>query len=76
MSCRHYAIVPAIILSSILWSCPSIAEGALAIGLASDVAKHGFASGHKANAPDFAHARQEAIDGCHRSIGASEEAKK
>jgi hypothetical protein len=36
-----------------LQSCPSIAAGALAVGLPADVAHQGFAAGHSVNAADM-----------------------
>jgi hypothetical protein len=55
---------------------PSVADGALAIGLPADVAHHGFASGRAVNAADMDTGRKIAIDGCRKSLDASEEAKK
>jgi hypothetical protein len=59
-----------------LQSSPCVAAGAVALGLPADVARVGFAAGHALNAADFDSARQTAIDGCHKSDGASVAAKK
>jgi Domain of unknown function (DUF4189) len=59
-----------------LQTSPSVADGALAIGLPADVAHHGFASGYKVNAPDMDTARNAAIKGCRGWLDASDEAKK
>ncbi len=63
------------LLAAVLQSCPSVAAGALAVGLPADVARQGFAAGHALNAPDLKTARKRAIDGCHKSTGASAQAK-
>ena len=46
----------------ILWSHPAAAEGALAIGLPSDVAKSGYASGYSYNAKTTEGARKRAME--------------
>ena len=43
---------------------PAAAEGALAVGLPSDVAKDGIALGWNTNSPTAAEARQRALAGC------------
>jgi hypothetical protein len=43
------------------------AEGALAIGLPSDVAKQGFASGYSYNAENVDAARKTALEYCHKA---------
>jgi len=52
---------------------PAVAEGALAIGLPSDVAKDGIALGWNTNSPTAAEARQRALAGC-RDVKNSTEA--
>lgn len=51
----------------ILWSHPAAAEGALAIGLPSDVAKSGYASGYSYNAKTTEGARKRAMEECHKA---------
>jgi hypothetical protein len=63
------------LLAAVLQSGPSVTAGALAVGLPADVAHQGFAAGHALNAPDLKTARKRAIDGCHKSTGASTQAK-
>jgi hypothetical protein len=58
-----------------LSSGTSMADGALAVGIPAGGAVNGFAGGHSLNAADMATARQKAVEGCHKSIGASEAAK-
>jgi Domain of unknown function (DUF4189) len=53
----------------------SLADGAVAIGLPSNVARDGFAVGHQVNAPDLETARKGAVAGCQKSIGASDKTK-
>jgi Domain of unknown function (DUF4189) len=65
----------AVTVVAMLQANASLADGAVAVGLPSDVARDGFAVGHQVNAPDMETARKEAIAGCQRSIGASEKAK-
>lgn len=43
------------------------ADGALAIGLPSDVAEQGFASGYSYNAGNIAAARETALEYCHKA---------
>jgi lipoprotein NlpI len=50
-----------------MWSHSVAAEGALAVGLPSDVAKEGYASGYSYNAKTMDDARRVAMDYCHKS---------
>jgi Domain of unknown function (DUF4189) len=59
-----------------LWPQPSIAAGAIAIGIPPGGVVKGFAGGHSLNAPDMASARVGAVNGCNKSTGASDAAKK
>jgi len=68
--------IAVLLLTAVLQPGPSIAAGALAIGLPADVARVGFAAGHATNAADMNDARQRAIDGCHKSMNASDAARK
>lgn len=52
------------LLAVALLPCPAAAEGALAIGLPSDVSKDGIALGWNTNSPTAAGARQKALAGC------------
>ena len=62
-----------VILSLVLF-CPqeSLAEGALAVGLPSDVAKHGFAFGAGWNGKSSESAQAEALRNCRRAPNSSE----
>jgi hypothetical protein len=60
----------------VLWSQPSGAAGAIAIGIPPGGIIKGFAGGHSLNAADMASAREGAVNGCHKSTGASDAAKK
>jgi hypothetical protein len=62
--------------AAVLWSKPSTAAGAVAIGIPPGGIVKGFAGGHSLNAADMASARSGAVDGCHKSTGASDAAKK
>jgi hypothetical protein len=73
--CRSVSII-AVVQAAMLSPCPSRAEGALAIGLPSDVAHQGFAAGNALNDATADQARKNALDGCHASIDASDAAKK
>ena len=64
-----------LLMVALLQSCPSIAAGALAVGLPADVAHQGFAAGHSVNAADMDMAQQRALDSCQRSVGGSDVAK-
>jgi hypothetical protein len=59
-----------------LQSEPGFAAGAVAIGIPPGGIAKGFAGGHGINQPDMQAARTAAIDGCHKSTGASDAAKK
>src|SRR5260370_27019139 len=61
------------VLALALLPGPGVAEGALAIGLPSDVAKDGIALGWNTNSPTAAEARQRALAGC-RDVKNSTEA--
>lgn len=76
MSRRWKTFSAPFILGAFLWCKPILAAGALAVGVPPDVAKQGFAAGHKVNAPTMDDARQKAIAGCRTSVDASEQAKK
>jgi uncharacterized protein DUF4189 len=65
----------AVMIAVTMQSNGSLADGAVAIGLPSNVARDGFAIGHQVNAPDMETARKGAVAGCQKSIGASEKAK-
>ena len=62
--------------ATVLWSQPSGAAGAIAIGIPPGGIVKGFAGGHSLNAPDMASAREGAVNGCHKSTGAADDAKK
>jgi hypothetical protein len=68
-------LVAAAILFTALPVTPSPADSALALGLPADVVHEGFASGFTLNAPNMDAARQSAIAGCQKSVGASEAAR-
>jgi lipoprotein NlpI len=53
--------------AGIIWPHSVAAEGALAIGLPSDVAKAGYASGYSYNAKTKDDARATALDQCHKA---------
>jgi len=72
----RYVAIAAMVLTAMANTSPSIADGALAVGLPADVVHYGFASGFRLNAPDMATARTGAIQGCQKSVGASDAAKK
>ena len=62
---RPFVTVVALgLLAVALLPHPAVAEGALAIGLPSDVAKDGIALGWNTNSPTAAEARQRALAGC------------
>jgi lipoprotein NlpI len=50
-----------------LWSYSAAAEGALAIGLPSDIAKEGYASGYSYNAKTMDEARRIAMEYCRKA---------
>jgi len=75
LSCCAAAIV-ALVIGAALQPGPSFADGALAVGQSDNVARDGFASGYRLNAPDMDTARKGAIAGCQKSVGASDKAKK
>ena len=60
-------ITAASLATGILWSHSAAADGALAVGLPSDVAKGGFASGYSYNAKTTDDARATAMDYCHKA---------
>jgi hypothetical protein len=62
--------------AAVLWSQPSVADGAIAIGIPPGGVVKGYAGGHSLNAADTKSARDGAVDGCHKSTGASDAAKK
>jgi hypothetical protein len=76
MSWRRKLLVAPFIVYALIWSQPSLPAGALAVGVPPDVAKQGFAAGHAVNAATMDEARKRAIDGCHKSVGASAAAMK
>ena len=62
---RPFVTVVALgLLAVALLPGPAVAEGALAIGLPSDVAKDGIALGWNTNSPTAAEARQKALAAC------------
>jgi hypothetical protein len=71
---RFVAIV-GVMIAVMMQPNRSMADGAVAVGLPSDVARDGFAVGHQVNAPDMETARKGAIAGCQKSVSASEKAK-
>ncbi len=74
ISSRPFAPVLAFgLLALALLPGPAVAEGALAIGLPSDVSKDGIALGWNTNSPTAAEARQRALAGC-RDVKNSTEA--
>jgi lipoprotein NlpI len=60
-------IAAAAFAAGIVWPYSAAAEGALAVGLPSDVAKEGYASGYSYNAKTMDEARTVAMDYCHKS---------
>src|ERR1700676_401989 len=60
-------MVAACFTVGIVWSYSAAAEGALAIGLPSDVAKEGYASGYSYNAKTMDDARRVAMEYCHKA---------
>ena len=76
VSWRQCALIVAVGAAAILRSSPSVADGALAIGIDPGGIIRGFAGGHKLNAPNMQAARDGAVDNCHTSTGASDGAKK
>lgn len=58
-----------------VWPNAASAEGALAVGLPSDVSNQGFAFGMSANAPNTDRATQAAMDLCQTAKGASDPAR-
>jgi hypothetical protein len=76
MSYRWKVFIAPFMLCAMLGSEPSFAAGALAVGVPPDVARQGFASGFIINVPTMDRAREGAVEGCHKSVGASEPAKK
>jgi hypothetical protein len=60
-------IAAAVFAAGTMWSHSVAAEGALAVGLPSDVAKEGYASGYSYNAKTMDDARRVAMDYCHKS---------
>ncbi len=58
-------------VAAVLGSRPGIADGALAIGIPPGGIVKGFAGGHSLNAKDMPSARDGAVNGCHKSTGAS-----
>jgi lipoprotein NlpI len=60
-------ITAAFFTTGILWSHSVAADGALAVGLPSNVAKGGYASGYSYNAKTMDDARATAMDFCHKS---------
>jgi Domain of unknown function (DUF4189) len=73
---RCILVITLFLLVITLGSSPSRADSALAIGLPADVAGFGFAVGQSLNESSFAEARRKAVEGCYKSPGASEAAKK
>jgi Domain of unknown function (DUF4189) len=71
LSWRHCAAGAVIGLAAALWSQPGITAGAIAIGIPPGGIAKGFAGGHSLNAADMASARDGAVNGCHKSTGAS-----
>jgi hypothetical protein len=61
---RPFVTAAALGLLALALPGPAVAEGALAIGLPSDVAKDGIALGWNTNSPTAAEARQKALAGC------------
>jgi Domain of unknown function (DUF4189) len=64
---RVAALLTAIATSMPLCAGTASADGALAIGLPSDVAKEGFASGYSYNAENTDSARNTALESCRRA---------
>ena len=64
-------IIPLLIAASfavgIFWADPAAADGALAVGLPSDVAKGGYATGYSYNAKTMDEARATAMDYCRKA---------
>jgi Domain of unknown function (DUF4189) len=68
-------IVGLLFSSALVWSNPSAADGALAVGLPADVAKQGVALGYSANHATAAEARNAALDQCRTTKLAPEGAR-
>lgn len=64
-----------VLLAAMFQPCPSIADGALAVGVPDDVAQDGFASGFRLNVVNMDAARNYAMADCLRSVGASDKVK-
>jgi Domain of unknown function (DUF4189) len=60
----------------VLAPAPVRADGALAVGVPSDVAKDGFAYGRNVNSPTEAAARARALELCQHAHDASDEARR
>jgi Domain of unknown function (DUF4189) len=73
---QHCAAIGVIGVAALLWSQQSSAEGALAIGIPPGGIVKGFAGGHSLNAAGMSAARDGAVNGCHKSTGASAPAQK
>ena len=67
------SVFAALLLAAAGLPHPALAEGALAIGLPSDVSKDGIALGWNTDSPTAAEARQKALAGC-RDVKNSTEA--
>jgi Domain of unknown function (DUF4189) len=59
----------------LLASVPAAADGALAVGVPSDVAKDGFAYGRNVNSPTQEAARERALDLCRHAKNSSDAAR-
>ena len=73
---RPFVLILSISATAALWSHPSSAAGAIAIGIPPGGVVKGFAGGHSLNASDMPSAREGAVNGCHKSTGASDAAQK
>jgi len=69
-------LILSVCAAAILWSRPSVADGALAIGIPAGGAINGLAGGNALGAQDMNTASDRALAGCKKSIGASDAAKK
>jgi hypothetical protein len=63
-------------VAAVSWAPPSLAEGAIAIGLPTDIARLGFASGVSVNRASYEVARSTAVASCQAAAGATLDARR
>lgn len=81
MTSNRYGLVAAAAsvvfgLAFVLAPTTARADGAIAVGVPSDVAKDGFAYGRHVNSPNEADARQRALDLCRHAKDSSDAARR